>query len=131
MPENAGEDSFSLLPIFQKKETNYLRKTTVHHSSEGYFSIRKGKWKLVLGPGSGGWSWPTPGKEEQGLPIVQLYDLEKDVSETKNLQQDNPAVVKELKKILIEHIKNGRSTKGSLQKNDGEFQKDRMIWLEN
>jgi arylsulfatase A len=131
LPDNAGEDSYSLLPLFSNKEGQYLRQATVHHSSDGYFSIRKGKWKLILGAGSGGWSWPTPGKEEEGLPLVQLYDLEKDVAETKNLQQQYPTVVKELKKLLMEYVKNGRSTKGNTQKNDGEFLKDRMLWMEN
>ena len=58
LPANAGEDSVSILPALEGKATAPLREATVHHSANGSFSIRQGKWKLELCPGSGGWS-PT------------------------------------------------------------------------
>ena len=36
------------------------RPFTIHHSINGSFAIRRGKWKLALCPGSGGWSAPKP-----------------------------------------------------------------------
>ena len=38
----------------------------------GYLSIRKGKWKLELCAGSGGWSYPKPNtKQAKALPAVR------------------------------------------------------------
>ena len=41
--------------------------------------MRRGPWKLIFGKGSGGW---TPG--EDAYP-AQLYHLEEDLAETRNL----------------------------------------------
>jgi len=69
LPDNAGEDSVSNLPIWDGSSLDAsVREATVHHSFNGSFSIRKGKWKLEMCPGSGGWSYPRPGKECEGLP---------------------------------------------------------------
>jgi hypothetical protein len=46
-----------------------IREATVHHSINGSFASRKGDWKLIFAAGSGGWSFPTPGKAEEGLPF--------------------------------------------------------------
>jgi arylsulfatase A-like enzyme len=105
-PDHVGEDSYSLMPLFLNKG-RYLRKSTIHHSIDGEFAIRKGKWKLIACPGSGGWSFPTKGKDTANLPAVQLYDLEKDPGETKNLQGQYPRVVKKLQKEL-ERTKHSR-----------------------
>ncbi len=50
-----GEDSFSLVPVFNGEESTG-RTTLVSHSIGGSFSIRQGDWKLCLSAGSGGWS---------------------------------------------------------------------------
>jgi len=119
---NEGEDSYSLLPLFkQKKLTKPLREATVHHSINGNFAIRKGDWKLILSPGSGGWSYPVPNKDTEvikNLPPVQLYDLKNDPAETLNLEASNRETVKELKSLLMKYIAEGRSTPGIPQKND-------------
>jgi arylsulfatase A len=79
LADNEGEDSYSILPVLDgKKLSGPLREATVHHSINGSFAIRKGEWKLLLSPGSGGWSIPRPGPEEEGLPAIQLYDLKND-----------------------------------------------------
>ena len=57
MPEDSGEDSFSLAPLLFGRGS-YMRKQIVHHSLSGVFAIRKGNWKLILGDGSGGFSAP-------------------------------------------------------------------------
>lgn len=129
LPDNAGEDSYSLLPLLTDKLHKFKRKATVLHSVDGYFAIQKGKWKLEMCAGSGGWSAPKPGKEEDGLPLIQLYNLENDIGETKNVQAAYPSVVKELTALLTQYIKNGRSTKGSQQKNDGVFLGKPMAWM--
>ncbi|RMD76076.1 MAG: arylsulfatase, partial [Lentisphaerae bacterium] len=86
LPQDAGEDSISFLPLLFGKAFAHQRKTVIHHSISGRFAIRDKRWKLILCPGSGGWSSPTDAEaEEQHLPEMQLYDMEADCSEQKNL----------------------------------------------
>lgn len=117
---NEGEDSFSMLPLFKKETENvYEREATVHHSINGSFAIRKGEWKLIFCPGSGGWSNPTPNSEEtKKLPKFQLYNLAKDPQEENNEVANYPEIVQELHKLMKETLENGRSTPGEKQEND-------------
>ena len=59
LPDNAAEDSVSILPALLGTADRPLREALVHHSINGRFSIRQGSWKLELCPGSGGWSVPN------------------------------------------------------------------------
>jgi arylsulfatase A-like enzyme len=120
LPDNAAEDSVSILPDLLGTATKPLREATVHHSINGSFSIRQGKWKLELCAGSGGWSEPKPNsKKTKQLPAVQLYDLSKDIGETTNVQDKHPVVVKQLTALLQDYIDRGRSTPGAPQENNG------------
>lgn len=118
LPANAAEDSFSFLPVLLGQEEGALRQSVVHHSIQGFFAIREGKWKLALCPGSGGWSDPRPGKEPKDAPRVQLFDLETDPSEQANVQDQHPEIVASLTMKLKQLIANGRSTPGEKQSND-------------
>ncbi|XOV91779.1 MAG: arylsulfatase [Bacteroidota bacterium] len=121
LKDNEGEDSFSMLPFLTGEDPKTPRTSIIHHSINGSFAIRKGDWKLIMAPGSGGWSYPRPGRDLavlDTLPPVQLYNLSNDPGETTNLQAANPDVVNELKSLLIDQIKNGRTTPGSPQAND-------------
>lgn len=133
MVDSEGEDSYNLLPVLKaEKETAPIREATVHHSINGDFSIRKGKWKLLLSPGSGGWSFPRPGKDDAiiaTLPRVQLYDMEADPTERHNLEASHPEVVKELKELLARYVQNGRSTPGEPQENDGKSWWKQLLWI--
>ncbi len=123
IPDNAGEDSVSILPALQGREQVRLRETVVHHSISGQFAIRQGSWKLELCPGSGGWSKPVDNEaRKQNLPAIQLYDLKADIAETRNVQAENPEVVARLTRLLEEQIANGRSTPGAKQANDAKVQ---------
>lgn len=119
--DNEGEDSYSLVPLFKKpKLKKPIRQATIHHSLNGSFAIRKDEWKLVMCPGSGGWSFPKPKDKEaiNLLPKYQLYNLKSDPSETNNLIATNTEKVEELKSLLTKQIVEGRSTPGAPQKND-------------
>jgi arylsulfatase A len=118
VPADAAEDSFSMLPLLTGKG-EFARPYTIHHSINGSFAIRQGKWKLSLCPGSGGWSDPKPGKATQGLYPVQLYDLGADLAETNNLAEKDPERVKAMADLLAKAIRDGRSTPGPKQENDG------------
>lgn len=122
LPDNAGEDSVSFLPGLLGKADKPLREALVHHSIQGKFSIRQGRWKLELCPGSGGWSSPKdPEALKQGLPSIQLYDMASDLAERKNLQTEQPEVVARLTKLLEKYVADGRSTPGQPQPNDGKI----------
>ncbi|MEM1441005.1 MAG: arylsulfatase, partial [Verrucomicrobiota bacterium] len=79
LPENAGEDSFSLLPLLEGG-TEPIRETSVSCSSKGIPSMRMGSWKYIAAPGSGGWTQGGNPNEP-----VQLYDLAADLGEQNNL----------------------------------------------
>lgn len=119
VPDRAGEDSFSFLPVLRGGKPT--RQTLVNHSGEGRFAIREGRWKLLLWPGSGGWSVPTPtpsrwlevpASDLSKLPPYQLYDLEADPGEQRNLAAEHPEIVRRLGRLLREQIERGRSTPG-------------------
>jgi arylsulfatase A-like enzyme len=118
LPDGAGEDSVSFLPTLLGRVNAPLREAVVHHSIDGSFAIRQGKWKLALCPDSGGWSKPLPASDEaRGLPPVQLYDLATDLGEWNNVQAEHPEVVARLTKLLERFVADGRSTPGKRQRN--------------
>lgn len=130
LADDAGEDSVSNLPLWEGRTLDRsLREATVHHSIDGSFAIRRGRWKLEMCPGSGGWSYPQPGKECEGLPPIQLYDLEADISERRNCQADHPAVVEELQELLTRYVQTGRSTPGAPQANHGGLSWPQLWWM--
>jgi arylsulfatase A-like enzyme len=127
----AGVDSYSLVPALLGKENQPVREATVHHSVNGSFAIRKGPWKLILCPGSGGWSDPKPGSEDvEGLPPFQLYNLDRDIGETDNLAEDFPDVLEELTGLLKSYVENGRSTPGPGMENVNSENWPGLTWME-
>ena len=126
--DDAAEDSVSFLSVLLGKANRPVREALVHHSISGKFSIRQGRWKLELCPGSGGWSSPRdPQAARQGLPSVQLYDMHEDVSEQRNVQAGHPEIVKKLTTLLERYVARGRSTPGLPQKNDASVD----IWKQS
>ncbi len=119
LPDQAGEDSLSILPVLLGKDSQPVHEAVVHHSINGNFAIRQGSWKLEFCPGSGGWSKPRdPEAKKQGLPDIQLYDLGTGLAEVKNVQAEHPEIVERLTKLLEHYIDSGRSTPGAPQPND-------------
>ena len=112
LPDNAGEDSVSLIPLL-RGETNPIRSTSISCSIRGVPSIRKDAWKYIPAPGSGGW-----GKGGDQSQPHQLYNLDEDLSESINLASKHPSKVRELQDLLESMITKGRSTEGQTQPND-------------
>ncbi|MFT5128276.1 MAG: arylsulfatase A [Rhodothermales bacterium] len=63
----------------------------INHSIGGQFAIRHGKWKLVL------------------AKRVELYNLQDDSKETRNLAAAHPEMVSKLKAMLAEIRERGHS----------------------
>jgi arylsulfatase A-like enzyme len=105
LPENAGEDSFSLMPLL-KGEDRPIRIHAINAACGGTPSLRDGAWKLVLAADP---VMKTP---------VQLYNLDEDLGETTNLAAMHPDRVKSMQDTMEKLITNGRSTPGAPQKND-------------
>lgn len=103
LPDSAGEDSFSLLSLL-KGEDKPSRPTSVSCASAGTPGLRRGAMKLIFAP--------------EGDAPCQLYDLQADIGETKNLANDNPTVVAEMSTLMEQIIRSGRSRPGAPQKND-------------
>ena len=106
LPEDVAEDSFSLLPLLRGKDWARPRAPVIHHSGGGMFAIRDGRWKLVAGNGSGGREKPS------GKPFerpYQLFDLEIDPSEKRNVYDEHPIIAMRLEQALERIRSRGRS----------------------
>ena len=100
LPAGAAEDSIDQSDVFMGA-TKPARTTAVHHSLRGNFALRSGKWKYMPDRGSGGFSHPRtistkPNASKPNEPIGQLYDLNADPSETKNLWSSQRKVVRDM-----------------------------------
>ncbi|HKK63884.1 MAG TPA: sulfatase-like hydrolase/transferase, partial [Bacteroidales bacterium] len=121
LPADAVVDGVSFKPVLSGNGLDRNRPEIVHHSYFGKFAIRSEKWKLVLCPGSGGWTDPRDEKaRELGFPEIQLYNMETDIEEQNNLQGQHPEIVEKLTKTLKSFVAKGRSTPGPDQQNDIE-----------
>jgi len=132
LKDTEAEDSFDMMPLLtQSFNGDSFRESTIHHSINGSFAIRKGDFKLIMCAGSGGWSFPKPNSKEaqELLSKIQLYDLSIDPSEQNNLQAIMPEKVAELKAVLTKSILEGRTSPGIAQANDTGNNWDQLWWL--
>jgi arylsulfatase A len=104
--ENEAEDSVSFVSFIQKGELAQ-RLPMLHHSSNGAFAIREGKWKLVFGLTKG----------DKNEPMA-LYDMEADISEKTNLIERYPEIVATMTKSAGEIISSGRTRANASTQND-------------
>lgn len=116
LPDAAGEDSFSLLPLLQGK-SRPVREHAVSCAANGVPALRQGYWKLILGPGAGAFN------KDRGEEGVQLFNLTDDLGERKNLAAEQPDRVAQMRALMESLIANGRSTLGAPQANDVEVRR--------
>ena len=130
LPDNAAEDSVSILPVLLGEPlATPIREVTVHHSARGKFAIRKGDWVLIDAPSgddNGANGEPEWLKQERGYTTHQqageLYNLREDLAQRYNMHDEKPEIARELKALLQKAIDDGRSTPGSPQPNDVKIQ---------
>lgn len=98
-PESA-QDSFSVLPLLKGANT-HDRPPVINHSAAGMFAIRDGKWKLVLGNGSGGREKPSGKRFSRPY---QLFDLENDPTESQDLISKHPEIAAKMEQACLQII---------------------------
>ncbi len=106
LPDGSAEDSFSFLTQLKGRRPTTPRAPVIHHSVAGMFAIRDGKWKLVLGNGSGGREKPA------GTPFekpYQLFDLSADIGEREDVIAQNADVAQRLEATVADFRSRGRS----------------------
>lgn len=111
--DNAGEDSLSMLSLWQGK-TSVAREDLVHHSGRGRYSLRCGDWKMEFCQGAGGMA---PEQDDPAKPKYQLYNMAGDVTERCNLFGKMPEIENRLLSTLKGYVARGRSTPGEAQPN--------------
>jgi len=119
LPNDAAEDSYNILPVLDGTQGDkQVRPYNLQQTWTLQMSVRRGDWKLLDHKGSGGSNYDKDG--EWGLKQYaiadndpdapgQLYNLAEDPGETNNLYSKHPKIVAELKAILEESKKSGRS----------------------
>lgn len=110
LPAKAGEDSYSFLPVLLGKDLEEpVHEVLVHGGFTGTeeLAVRKGRWKLIPWRGSGGFTDPAQRDPKPGEPPGQLYNLQDDPGESKNVYQKNPKVVDQLQSLLEKYKRGG------------------------
>jgi arylsulfatase A len=120
LPDDAGEDSFNILPALRgQRRDQPLRPATVHHAASGKFAIRRGDWVLLdapTGDDNGGperrgepqWLKDQHGYQPHSQP-GELYNLAQDLAQRDNLYAQKPEIVRELNDLLAKYQREVRS----------------------
>jgi arylsulfatase A len=114
LPNDAGEDSYNILPALLGEELKRpIREATVHHSCRGSFAIRQGRWVFIDAPTGDDNKEPEWFQKERGYKPHhfpgELYDLTQDLAERRNLYAEHPEIVSQLKALLEKYKQEGRS----------------------
>lgn len=117
LPNDAAEDSISMLPALLGETAQAIRGYTLHQTISLGLAIRQGKWKYLDHKGSGGNDYDREGRGLRQYALAdsapnapgQLYDLHADPGETTNLYFSQPEVRAKLKRLLDQSVAHGRS----------------------
>jgi len=113
LPDDSAEDSHDLMPLL-KGEKESVRTTHIHNTNPNGYAIRHGKWSLIdaktgyVSKVNKGWE-KRHGYEPDDKSPVELYDMEQDIGQRKNLAAEYPETVKELQEILAKIKSDGHS----------------------
>lgn len=126
LTDDDAPDSFNVLPALTETPSDPIRDHLVLGASKAtHLTIRQGKWLYIGAEGSGGFAGKKGTDFERGGPgahlltlqvnsdvengklkgnasPAQLYDLKADQSQTTNLYNEHPAIVRRMRSLLKE-----------------------------
>ncbi len=115
LPPDSAEDSFDFLPYFRGETPAGPRTAMVHNTSKDVYAIRDGDWLLINAP-SGYMRHPAPdawhakhGYTEINELPVELYDLNSDLGQRRNLAADHPERIEQMQALLRQLREQGRT----------------------
>jgi arylsulfatase A len=108
-PSKAAEDSYNVLPaLFGESGAKPARSDIIVHSADGVFAIRKGPWKWIEGVPVDDIR-PGARKARAAEFRAQLYNLQDDPAETRDVSAEHPDMVQELSALLNRYRNGGYS----------------------
>jgi arylsulfatase A len=97
LPNEAGEDSFDIMPILVGQPgVRTTREFVIVKSAAAHLAIRQGRWKFIAPL-----SYPWSKDAALGNDNTFLYDLEADPGETSNRVADNPSIAEAMRQKLV------------------------------
>ena len=131
--KDEGPDSYNILPALVGNPDKPVRDHLIHCPSQrANIALRRGRWVYIDAQGNGGWSGGKPGNHILGgpaamkftgettgdvsggrikpnAPPAQLFDLQDDPRQAKNVYREHPEIVKEMKAFLDRCRKSDRT----------------------
>jgi arylsulfatase A len=123
-----GPDSFNLLPAFTGMSAKPIREhLVIAPFAPRNLALRSGRWIYINGQGDGGFGGvrggpgsvafsqrtnsdiTAEGKIRPDAPPAQLYDLEADPEQAKNVIREHPEIATRLAALLAEHRATART----------------------
>ena len=97
LPQDAAEDSISLLPVLQGKEKPIREAVFIQgNGKDSAIAVCSGRWKLIV-------------RSEKEGKSYELYDLDNDQGETKNVTNENLEITQKLAAALEKAEDDGRT----------------------
>lgn len=114
LPDNAGEDSISILQLLRNKPAYPLRESVIHHTPSGQFAIRENEWLYIDHKTGDANREPEWFRNERGVKPhdcpCEFFNLEQDPQQNVNIYDEYPEKAKELK-LLLKHHKEAEGTR--------------------
>ncbi|MFB3902618.1 MAG: sulfatase [Acidobacteriota bacterium] len=98
-PSNRKIDGLDQSRFITGQSPTSSRETFYYYVGSTLHAVRKGKWKLAIPSGRMGRAYIM---DQTPLVAPELYDLETDISESKNLANEKPDVVADLLNLVEE-----------------------------